>query len=226
MIVAQRKDFSEIVLATTGFCKVLVVGCGTCMAVCLTGGEKEAQILATQLDMAAQLQGREQNFATACLERQCDREFLTELAGQVSEHDALLSLACGAGIQFLAQSYPQVPVLAGVNTTFIGTNQDVGVWEERCRACGNCLLTTTGGICPLTFCPKDMLNGPCGGTMDGRCETDLQRDCVWSLIYERLSCTGRLDNLRFLVAPRDHSSHNLPRYQTHPAYKRRYSPHG
>lgn len=226
MIVAQRKEFAEIALAAAAFRKVLVVGCGTCVAVCLTGGDKEAQILAAQLEMAAQLNEREQTFATACLERQCDREFLDELAGQVPEHDALLSLACGAGTQFLAQRYPQVPVLAGVNTTFIGVNQDVGVWEERCRACQDCMLTTTGGICPLTLCPKGMQNGPCGGTQDGHCETDPQRDCAWSLIYERLSQTGRLDNLRPLVAPRDHSRHNLPGRQTHPAYQRRYSPHG
>jgi ferredoxin len=204
---------------------VLVVGCGTCVAVCLTGGEKEAGLLAAQLEMSAQLNERGQRFAIACVERQCDREFLDELAPLVTEYDALLSLACGAGIQFLAQRFPDTPVLAGVDTTFIGVNEDVGVWEERCRACSACLLSLTGGICPVTLCPKGMLNGPCGGTKDGKCETDPQRDCAWTMIYERLEHTGRLDNLTALQPLRDHPRSHLPGRQVHPAYQRRYSAH-
>lgn len=225
MIVAERKGFEEIAASLSGFRKVLVVGCGTCVAVCLTGGEKEAGILAAQLDMSSQLAGRDQTFGVACVERQCDREFLDELAPQASEHDAMLSLACGAGIQFLAERYSQTPVLAGVDTTFIGVNQNVGVWEERCRACQSCILTITGGICPIALCPKGMLNGPCGGTSDGRCETDLERPCAWSAIYERLSGTGRLQNMEAVVPPRDNARASLPGRRTHPAYQRRYSAH-
>ncbi|MGD8561326.1 MAG: methylenetetrahydrofolate reductase C-terminal domain-containing protein [Desulfarculaceae bacterium] len=223
MIVAERKPFDEIDQAVQGFRRVLVVGCGTCVAVCLTGGEKEAGILAAQLDISSRLKERDQVFTTACVERQCDREFLDELAEPAMECDAMLSLACGAGIQFLAERYPQVPIIAGVNTSFIGVNQDVGVWEEKCRACNQCLLTLTGGICPVSLCPKSMLNGPCGGTEDGRCETDSSRNCVWSLIYERLEGTGRLQNLLEVQAPRDFSGHNLPGRLTHPAYVRRYT---
>lgn len=223
MIVAQRKEFKEIAEAARPFRKVLVVGCGTCVAVCLTGGEKEAGLLAAQLDIAAQLGEREQSFGVACVERQCDREFLDELAGLVPDYDALLSLACGAGIGFLAERFPETPVLAGVDTTFIGINENVGVWEERCRACHSCLLTVTGGVCPVSLCPKGMLNGPCGGTEDGRCETDPERDCAWTLIYQRLERTGRLDNLLALVGPRDHAARSLPGRRTHPAYLRRYS---
>ena len=224
MIVAERKPFEEIAAATAGFRRVLVAGCGTCVAVCLTGGEKEAGILASQLDIAAQLAGREQSFSVACVERQCDREFLAELAPAVEGADAVLSLACGAGIQFLAEAYGEVPVLAGVNTTFIGINDDVGVWQEKCRSCRDCLLTLTGGVCPIALCPKGMLNGPCGGGDDGKCETDPERECAWSLIYTRLEQTGRLDNLEAIVAPRDHRD-LLPGRQVHPAYERRYSAH-
>jgi ferredoxin len=223
MIVAQRKEFGEISEAAAPFRKVLVVGCGTCVAVCLTGGEKEAGLLATQLDMAAQLGGREQAFGVACVERQCDREFLAELAVLAQDYDALLSLACGAGIGFLAQRFADKPVLAGVDTTFIGVNENVGVWEERCRACAKCLLTITGGICPKALCPKGMLNGPCGGTQDGRCETDPERECAWSLIYARLESTGRLENLVAIQPPREHASQALPGRRVHPAYQRRYS---
>lgn len=226
MIVAQRKDFSELSQAVAGFRKVLVVGCGTCVAVCLAGGEKEAGILAAQLDLASQMEGREAVYAVACLERQCDREFLDQLADQAQEYDALLSLACGAGIQFLAERYPQVPVLAGVDTTFIGINRDVGVWEERCRSCRSCLLTVTGGVCPVSLCPKGMLNGPCGGTRDGKCETDPARDCAWTLIWQRLAGLDRLENLAPTLPPRDHGLNALPGGQVHPAYQRRYSAHG
>lgn len=223
MIVAKRKDFHEIVEAATGFRRVLVVGCGTCVAVCLTGGEKEAGLLAAQLDIAAQMGDRDQVFDVACVERQCDREFLDELAGRISEYDALLSLACGAGIQFLAERYPDRPVLAGVDTTFIGVNEAVGLWQEKCRACQACVLTVTGGICPVTLCPKGLLNGPCGGMTDGRCETDPERDCAWALIYRRLEETGRLDNIRAILPPRGHSRSSLPGRQIHPAYLRRYT---
>ncbi len=225
MIVAERKPFAEIAQAVAGYRRVLVVGCGTCVAVCLAGGEKEAGILAAQLDLAGQLAGRQQRFATACVERQCDREFLSELDAAAREHDALLSLACGAGVQFLAERHPTLPVLAGLNTTFIGVNQDVGRWDERCRACTDCLLSLTGGVCPVTMCPKGMVNGPCGGAVEGRCETDPERDCAWTVIHARLSDSDRLANLEVLVPPRDHSRANLPGRQAHAAYLRRYSSH-
>lgn len=225
MIVAERKPFKEIAQATAGFRRVLVAGCGTCVAVCLAGGEKEAGILAAQLDIAAQLAEREQVFSVGCVERQCDREFLEELAAQVEQADAVLSLACGAGIQFLAEKYPEVPVLAGVNTTFIGINDDVGVWQEKCRSCRDCVLSLTGGICPVTLCPKGMLNGPCGGTSEeGKCETDPERDCAWALISARLERTGRLGGLQAIVPARDRLG-ALPGKQVHPAYERRYSAH-
>ncbi len=224
MIVAQRKPFAEIAQSVSGFNRVLVAGCGTCVAVCLIGGEKEAGILASQLDMGAQIKGDECTFAVACVERQCDREFLDELAPQVAEHEAVLSLACGAGISFLAERFSDTPVLAGVNTSFIGINDDVGVWGERCRSCRDCLLSLTGGICPQALCPKGMLNGPCGGASEGKCEADPLKDCAWALIWERLENTGRLSNLEPIVAARDHAD-NLPGAQVHPAYERRYSAH-
>ncbi len=226
MIVAERKPFDEIVEAVKDFRRVLVVGCGTCVAVCLTGGEKEAGILAAELDIAAQIANREQTFGVACLERQCDREFLDELNAVAPNYDALLSLACGAGIQFLAEKFSHQPVLAGVNTTFIGVNEDVGVWDEKCRSCRDCVLSVTGGICPVALCPKGLLNGPCGGTADGRCETDPERPCAWSLIYERLELTGRVDNIRSIIPPRAHARSSLPGRQIHVAYQRRYRADG
>jgi len=222
MIVAERKPFDELVDSIKDFRRVLIVGCGTCVAVCLAGGEKEAGLLAAEFDIAAQIADRDQSFAVACVERQCDREFLDELNAKVPHYDALLSLACGAGIQFLAEKFPDKPVLAGVNTTFIGVNEDVGLWAEKCRACRNCVLTMTGGICPVALCPKGLLNGPCGGMTDGRCETDPERECAWVAIYQRLEHLGRLDNIRPIAPPRAYGRAGLPGRQVHAAYERRY----
>ena len=225
MIIAKRKPFDEIAQSLDGYRRVLVVGCGTCVAVCLAGGEKEAGLLAAQLDIAGQIAGREQSFEVACVERQCDREFLDELDEAAQDCQAMLSLACGAGIQFLAERFPTIPVLAGVDTTFIGVNTQVGIWDEKCRACSSCVLSLTGGICPVSLCPKGMINGPCGGAEGGMCETDPERECTWSLIWKRLGSTGRLDNLAKLQEPRSHLPSNLPGHQTHVAYERRFSAH-
>ena len=209
LIVAEAKPFAEIQEMIREFSRVLVAGCGTCVAVCLTGGEKEAGILATRLKLAA---GREnENFQVfaATVERQCDREFLELFRDHVGKVDAVVSLACGAGIQFLAEMYPDTPVFPGVDTSFIGVAEGAGVWAERCRSCNQCYLGITGGICPVTMCAKSLLNGPCGGPRNGKCETDPQRDCAWVQIIDRLERQSRLDLLTSVVPPRcnDRNTH-------------------
>ena len=137
MIVAKRKPFEEIKEMLKGYKKVLTVGCGTCVAVCLAGGEKEVDVLNAELDMAMKLDGNQVGLGGATVERQCDREYLEGLDETVKEYDAILSMACGAGIQFLAERYPEKPGFPAVDTTFIGINQDVGWYEERCRSCSS-----------------------------------------------------------------------------------------
>ncbi|MFO8048006.1 MAG: methylenetetrahydrofolate reductase C-terminal domain-containing protein [Desulfosudaceae bacterium] len=196
MIVAERKPFNEIEDAVGGYKKVLVVGCATCVAVCLTGGEKEVGILSAELKMSAGSKHRQAVYGEATVQRQCDMEFLEELDDLVPQYDALLSMACGAGIQFLAERFPSTPVFPAVNTRFIGVNRDVGWYEEKCRACGNCLLGLTGGICPVTMCAKSLFNGPCGGTNDESCEINKDQPCAWFMIYERLKAQNRLDEIK------------------------------
>jgi ferredoxin len=225
MIVAQRKPFAEIEAMLAPYKKVLIAGCGTCVAVCLTGGEKEVGLLAAELSIASQIKGRSLILEEATVERQCDREFLSELKEPVGRTEAVLSLACGAGIQFLAEMYDHLPVLPGVDTTFIGVNEAVGFWTERCRACHECVLDQTGGICPKTMCAKGLLNGPCGGTVHGQCEVDQEKPCAWTQIYQRLERTGRLDLLRRTLEPGRHDRQTTPAYQTHAAYKRRFDAH-
>lgn len=218
MIVAERKPFDEIRNMVAGYKKVLTVGCGTCVAVCLAGGSKEVETLNAELNLAF---GKEKKvFGAETLERQCDMEFLDELDKKVDDYDALLSMACGAGIQFLAERFPDKPVLPAVNTTFIGVNLDVGWYEEKCRACGTCVLGMTGGICPVTMCAKSLFNGPCGGTNNGSCEIDTEQPCAWFQIYERLARQGRLDQIIELSPPNDWSNQK-PRKVIQPGYEER-----
>ena len=193
MIVAKRKPFEEIKEMLKPYKKVLNVGCGTCVSVCLVGGQKEVQVLNSELEMARNLEDNPIEMGGVSVERQCDREFLAELDSIVDDYEAVMSMACGVGIQFLAERFPHKPVFPGVDTTGLAVNQAVGWYEERCKSCGRCVLAMTGGICPVTMCAKGLYNGPCGGTNKGSCEIDSDQPCAWYKIHERLSQQGRLD---------------------------------
>jgi len=218
MIVAKRKPFDEIKDFLKDYKRVLTAGCGTCVAVCLAGGEKEVSVLNSELDMARTLDENPIELGAITIERQCDREYLEAMDSIVQDYDAILSMACGAGIQFLAERYPEKPVFPGVDTTFIGINQGVGWYEERCRSCSSCVLGMTGGICPVTMCAKGLYNGPCGGTNQGSCEINKDQPCAWYMIYERLSKQGRLDSILEFTPAQDWKN-QIPRTVYQPGYK-------
>jgi hypothetical protein len=138
---------------------------------------------------------------------------------KLQNYQVVVSMACGAGIQLLADLTEPLQVLPGVNTRFIGMTPRDGTWEERCRACGDCVLGETGGICPVTVCAKGILNGPCGGTDHGKCEVDQEKDCAWTLIYKRLDKMGKLDNIKKDFPPRNHLVRVNPAKQVHEVYK-------
>jgi ferredoxin len=219
MIVAKRKPFDEIMELLRDHKKVLVVGCGTCVAVCLTGGEKEVAVLAAELDMGRKLANNPVEIGSITLERQCDREYLEKLDGMADQYDAMISMACGVGIQFLAERFPNKPVLPAVDTCGLAVNQDVGFYEERCRSCGHCLLGLTGGICPVTMCAKGLYNGPCGGTNKGSCEISADQPCAWYMIHERLKAQGRLNAIR-QIKPAEDWLDTKPRTLIQPGYKK------
>jgi len=219
MIVAKRKPLEEIKQMLKGYKKVLTAGCGTCVAVCLAGGEKEVEVLNAQLDMARRLDDDPLELGSTTLERQCDREYLEALDGVVNDYEAILSMACGAGIQFLAERYPDKPIFPAVDTTFIGVNQDVGWYEERCRSCSSCVLGMTGGVCPITMCAKGLFNGPCGGTNKGMCEVSGDQPCAWHMIHERLKKQGRLECIMNFNPPPDWQN-QVPRTVIQPGYKK------
>ena len=195
MIVAERKPFDEIMAMINGRKKILVAGCGTCVAVCLAGGEKEVGTLTSELKIALNVQGKSCVIKGTTIERQCDMEFLDPFEDDIKNYDAVISMACGAGVQFFAERYPEIPVFPAVNTTAIAANRALGVYEEKCRACGRCVLGITGGICPVTMCAKSLFNGPCGGTNKGNCEISSDQPCAWNMIYERLSKQDRLNEI-------------------------------
>ncbi len=136
------------------------------------------------------------SFSVYTLKRQCDSEFIELLADKVGDVDAVLSLACGIGVQAIAEHFPDLVVLPGVNTDFMGMVREWGVWDERCAACGDCRLDDTAGICPITRCTKGILNGPCAGAKNGKCEANKEMDCGWILIYKRLERLQQLDKMR------------------------------
>ncbi len=203
MIVATRKTIPDLLDIVKDHRKLLVLGCGTCVTVCLAGGEREVCIISSALRMAARIRSIDIGIEELTIERQCDNVFIEQASEAIERSDAVLSLGCGAGVQAIAERYADTPVYAGLDTEFIGILEERGVWTEKCAACGSCVLHFFGGICPVTRCAKSLLNGPCGGSRDGRCEVSPDRECAWQLIYKRLKNIGQLDRLHTIHPPKD-----------------------
>jgi len=206
LIVADRKPFDEIMNMIAPYERILLIGCNECVTVCAVGGTKETALLASQIRMKRQMEGRAADVGERTLERQCDPEYANTLAGALDDYDAVLSLACGCGVQFISESYPGVPVLPAVNTRFMGVTVEAGVWAERCQGCGNCVLDRTCGICPVARCAKSIMNGPCGGSHGGACEVNDDIPCAWQLIIDRLKAKGGLQAYSDIEKARDWST--------------------
>ena len=203
MIVAEQKPIREIWEMVKDFDKVLVIGCKGCVTVCNVGGAKEVGVLASLLRIAANKNGKTMEVGEATLERQCDPEYIEEVKDIIGEYDAVVSIACGVGPQFLSERYPQSRIFPGLNTKFMGGAVEHGVWAERCAGCGTCVVHYFGGLCPIARCSKSLLNGPCGGSSGGKCEISKEVDCIWDLIVRKLMEQGRLDELRQFRPPKD-----------------------
>jgi ferredoxin len=206
MIVADRKPVEEIIGCVENCRKILILGCNECVTVCEAGGKKEVGVLASTLRMYFLNKGKDVKVDEITLERQCDHEYLEEIRDVADTYDAIVSLACGVGVQFMAEKYHSTPIYPGVNTCFLGATEHRGLWTERCQACGNCLLALTGGICPVSRCAKRLLNGPCGGSSKGKCEINKDLDCAWQLIVDRLKALNRLDDYEKVIPIKDWST--------------------
>jgi len=203
MIVGDPKPLKEIAESVSRFRKVLILGCGSCVTVCLSGGDRESHQLAEALSHIRHYESDPPVFNTHTMERQCERDLMESYLDLPPGTDAILSLACGAGVQTVADVYDTLPVVPALNTTFLGAADLPGVWREKCSGCGDCILTQTGGICPVGRCAKQLFNGPCGGSQNGQCEVRVDTPCAWSLIYYRLKKQNQLHRLMEVRAPRD-----------------------
>jgi ferredoxin len=183
--------------------RILIIGCGTCVTVCFAGGAKETAILGSALRMATRLEGHDKVIDEVTVQRQCEWEYLDPLAARLDSYDLILSLGCGVGVQALAEHFPARRIVPGLNTRFMGLPVEPGIWEERCQACGNCILHLTGGICPISRCAKQLLNGPCGGSQNGRCEVNPDTPCAWQLIWERMTALELQEQLLQIQPPKD-----------------------
>ncbi|MFH0825424.1 MAG: methylenetetrahydrofolate reductase C-terminal domain-containing protein [Pseudomonadota bacterium] len=206
MIVAERKKIEELRRSISRYSSILVVGCDSCVAECAAGGHRETMLLAAALKLADRKDGIERTITEACLDRQCVDDFIEGIAHLAPDHDAILSLGCGAGVQALARVYTDKPILPALDTLFIGETEDRGVWQENCLGCGHCKLAHFGAVCPVTRCSKKLMNGPCGGSKEGRCEVNPRIACGWQMIIDRLTSLGELDRLREYVPPVDWST--------------------
>ena len=203
MITAERKPMDEIMHFIEPFEHILLVGCNECVTVCSAGGRKEVRLLSSALQTAFMKEGKMLDVEAITLERQCDPEYAEELVPQMNQAEAVLSMACGCGVQEIAKRFKSKPVFPAVNTTFMGASERQGVWAERCQGCGDCVLGITGGICPIARCSKRLLNGPCGGSSNGKCEISQDVDCAWHLIWERMKSLGLERDFEKITAAKD-----------------------
>ncbi|MCJ2669077.1 MAG: methylenetetrahydrofolate reductase C-terminal domain-containing protein [Candidatus Thermoplasmatota archaeon] len=206
MIVTEEKPLEEIMSFLSGHKKILIAGCDGCDQP--PRGLREAKSLALLIEMASKLKGEEVETMYTTVIKQCDDKIAHSTLSPVMEGvDAVVSLSCGIGVQVLSDVLEDAPVFPGQNTMFMGSEErEMGTVSERCAACGNCILDQTAGICPIARCSKSLLNGPCGGSQDGKCEVDKELDCAWQLIHDRLKALGRLDQMDEIMPINDWST--------------------
>lgn len=203
MIIADRKPIGELLEMVKGCNRILVLGCKGCVTVCNVGGTKEVGVLASILKIARKKEGRPLEVDERTLERQCDPEYIAQVKDRVGGYDAVISMACGVGPQFLSEAYPDQRFFPAVNTTSFGGALQHGIWSERCAGCGTCLIHHFDGMCPIARCSKSLLHGPCGGSARGKCEISKEVDCIWDMIVKKKMEKGRLEELTTMKPNKD-----------------------
>jgi len=171
--------------------------------VCNVGGAKEVGVLAASLKIGRKKDGNPIEIDEKTLERQCDPEYVEQIRDVYDQYDAVLSMACGVGPQFLSEAYPGQTFLPAVNTKFFGGAVQHGIWEERCAGCGTCIIHLYDGLCPIARCSKSLQHGPCGGSANGKCEISKDVECIWDTIVKKKMEQGRLEDLRNIRAAKD-----------------------
>ena len=203
MIVAERKPVGEIIDMVDGAQKILVLGCRGCVSVCSAGGEREVEILASLVRLGLAKKGQNAEVIEGSLVRQCDKEYIDAVDQWQGKYDVILSTACGVGVNFISNLRKNDTVFPALNTSFMGGSAEQGIWAEQCAGCGDCVLHLTGGLCPVARCAKSLMNGPCGGSVDGRCEIHSSVECIWQSIYDKSNTIGKEANMDRIAPIRD-----------------------
>ena len=214
MIVVKQKPLENILEMIDSFKEIIFAGCDGCSGIYQVGGEKQAQELKALVDINRGMKEKSINSKALSIIRQCDRGYVeTSLKALVKRYDAIVSLACGIGVQTLAQVFENTNIIPANDTMFMGAHdRETHHFSELCKACGECILHETGGICPVTRCAKSLLNGPCGGNSKGKCEVEgWTKECAWILIYNKLKEKGRLDLYKAFRQQKDYRVIQNPR---------------
>jgi hypothetical protein len=205
--ITRPKAADDIDRLLKGFHRIFIIGCGTCTTLTRTGGEPEVTAMNEALTGKGKLVTGQIVVPVAC--DNLTGEVLRRFSGPMKQADAWLIMTCAFGVQTVARQ-GRKPVIPALDTLFVGKETAAGRFDEICRQCGTCIIGETGGICPVTACHKGLVNGPCGGTNNGKCEIDKEKDCAWTLIYNRLRDLGQLDAMRRFQAPRNHLGEPSP----------------
>jgi len=218
MIGQIQKPIDEILEYLEGKEKVVIVGCGGCATVFHTGGETEVKEMAKTLTETGKqvLAAIAPPFGEFTCYAPWSKSRLSQYRKEIEESDAILMLTCGDGLQvvrelILEEEFDLVKPIYPATNPIGHMGGGPALFKEKCQQCGECELGKFAGICPLTQCAKGLLNGPCGGSKNGKCEVDPERDCAWIKIYERLKALGELEKMRKIVEPKDWSKMNRPR---------------
>jgi len=205
--ITRQKPEAELDQLLDDLSRIFIIGCGTCATLTRTGGAPEVAATRERLAKKGKMITGDLVLAVAC--DNLTQGALAQCGSRMEQADALLVMACAFGVQNIARQSKK-PVVPALNTLFMGKETVFGVFDEVCTQCGTCILGETGGICPVTACHKGLVNGPCGGTNNGKCEIDPEKDCAWTLIYNRLRDLNRLDAMRRLQEPRNHQASLRP----------------
>lgn len=206
--ITRQKPLDEIGRCLDGLDRLYIIGCGTCATMTRTGGREEVLVMKDWLQEAGKMATGWIVIPTACDEM--TELMMRENSRAIQDAQCILVMACALGVHRVAL-YIDKPVIPALDTLFIGIEESPGHFQEVCAQCGQCVVGYTAGICPLTACHKGLLNGPCGGTNNGKCEIDAEKDCAWTLIYHRLKEQGRLDLMRKYYPPRNFQVAPRPR---------------
>jgi ferredoxin len=209
MIITKKRDFKALLENIANYKSFFLIGCSECASLCGTGGEPELAAMKAALEAEGKIVTGTMLPKTGCQTLGTKIE-LKKDKDACAAADAIIVMSCGAGTQSAVEIFPEKPVYAANDSLFLGNMTRFQMFDERCSLCGECVLDKTGGICPVTSCPKGLLNGPCGGTNDGKCEVSTDIECAWVRIYNRMKKINQLEDFKKTLSPKDWSAGRKP----------------